>query len=291
MISKISAKNIKGCHPTLTSAETYDNWAIMSLLEYYSIQTKTYHPNPADCWRYKIDNKWGWKLSITDYKTQSIKEFHKNNKIIKNLQRQFYFHLLCIHAVLKPFPNTSDIPGIITDYLYLPFKQNNIDKFKQILKEKEPTSLPCNVPINPMCVFLGRLKQFQFIHEKTNSSIIEITQWNTAPIKYDKYTITFEQLTNACSYNKHYSYIYIKTPHIIIKDKQTLLRIIYGIYKADNKNVKGLSNLLECVNYNFTRFKCPENYNKYSAGLNEIQKGRLQLPSTVDTWIADLFGW
>jgi hypothetical protein len=289
---ELSGSLIRGCHPKLVSTTTYDDWYNMSLMEYYRTQSNTCHPNPADYWRYRKDKKWGWEYSVTDYKTQSIKEFHRNYNIIKKINKDICEKWYYINLFFKSIENTIDIPGLIMDYLFFDYKNKYKSKIYYHISLNHPFPLPSKAVVNPMQVFLGRLHQYGFISKKTNTCRIELTKYkkymNKKGIFYKYESIPFSELIKYCLYKDKIEIIH---PMIHIANKETLLRIVKGIYISDRHSINNkISNLLEGTNYNFTIYKSL--LHNYAHPLSAEQKRRFALfPSTIDIWISDLFGW
>ena len=122
MVSTLSAKLIRGCHPTFSSCPCNDDWHLISMIDYYRTNIGMNHPHPAKYWKYNFQLKWGWKHSISDFKTQSIKEYILISSLIKKKINYILISLLTIQRVCeKNNIQSSDIMQIIHEYLFIPY--------------------------------------------------------------------------------------------------------------------------------------------------------------------------
>ena len=90
MVSTLSAKLIRGCHPTFSCCPCNDDWHMLSMFEYYRSNVGMNHPHPAKYWKYIFQLKWGWTHSITDFKTQSIKEYILISSLVKKKTKYIF---------------------------------------------------------------------------------------------------------------------------------------------------------------------------------------------------------
>ena len=276
MISSFVAKSIRGCHPTFSSIPCNDDWHLLSILDYYRLQTEMKHPHPGKYWRYAYEAKWGWNHSITDFKTQSIKEYILLCKIIQQKKGEILFILLCIQRMFSIYDRASFIPSLIKEFLF-----HDLSHFKDymlciIQKTYEPIQLPYIHPINPLEVFIGRCKQYDIIHANTQSCITE-----------HQYEISFHDLFCYC---KVLPRPHIKHPYIYVYNRESFYLLIRAIYRKDLifYNDPMETELFKSCHYNMTGQP-----NKYFYAMETIISKELHLeqPSVIDAWCEDLFGW
>ena len=269
-VSILGGKLIRGCHPTFSVSSCQDDWLLMSILDYYRVNTSNTYPNPSKYWRFVFDMKWGWEYSRTDFKTQSIKEYFLLSRLIETMERQITFHLYCLIRVLSTYTHAKPIPKMIMNYLYLP-------KFKSIIiselhRNYPPIKLPTVHPINPLQVFFGRCYQYGFIHPKTTQC-------------YIKGWIQFSTLVNAC---KMIPRPHIQHPDLTIQTKKTFFYLLHMILREDQKQYTSSehSHLYEACHYNFSGEENEKYYRFVSPDKNYLKE-----KSVMDIWLSDLFGW
>lgn len=269
-VSPLAASLIRGCHPTFSSKPCNDDWFLVSILDYYRMHHNPSHPHPGKYWRFPFDMKWGWEFSITDFKTQSIKEYIHVSKLLRKRKQERLYHMLCIQRVLSPYSNTSPLTKLIMRFICLPTLKQTM---QSELRYLPPTRLPIIHPINPIQVFLGRCYQYGFIHPKTTTC-------------YIKKRITFAELAQHCRVMPR---PYIRHPQITIHNKSTLFFLIQCIVKEDQKQYifPTLSPLHAACHYNFSG---NENNHYYHYNTNP-KEAYLKTYSIMDIWISDLFGW
>lgn len=276
MISSFAAKSIRGCHPTFSSIPCNDDWHLLSILDYYRLQTEMKHPHPGKYWRYAYEAKWGWKHSITDFKTQSIKEYILLCQIIQEKKQEILFILLCIQRLFAKYQYNNFIPSLIKNYLFPDISDFKGYMLSIIHKTYEPIRLPYIHPINPFEVFIGRCKQYDIIHPNTNSCITE-----------HQYEISFDELLSYC---KVLPRPHLKHPYLYIYNRISFYTMIRAIYRKDLRFYKDPMEtpLFKACHYNMTGQ--PNTY--FYAKETIISKNvHLEQPSMIDAWCEDLFGW
>lgn len=276
MVSKLSAKLIRGCHPTFSSCPCNDDWHMLSMIEYYRTNIGLNHPHPAKYWKYIFELKWGWKHSISDFKTQSIKEYVLISQLIEKEINSIFMTLMLVHRICEShFIETFDIKQIINEYLFIPYMKYFKYELQNYINYKtQPIPLPKIHPINPLQLFIGRCKQYEILHKNTNSCIYFneisfnhlILHCKTIPkpnIKYDKLHIH-----NRISFFLLLRCIYKKDQEFYNNEKNT------PFFNACHCNLSGIQNNSFYKGYPYSR---------------EMQY--LKQPSVIDAWCEDLFGW
>ena len=138
MVCKLSASSIRGCHPYFSCVPCNDDWFLLSLIDYYRIQSMNKHPNPAYYWRYSYEMNWGWNYSITDFKTQSLKEYFFLEKVFKKRYLNSKTKLLCIYRIMPHI----DLARNVKSYLfYTGEKEFKTNVMQYITKRYPPTPL------------------------------------------------------------------------------------------------------------------------------------------------------
>jgi len=276
MVSTLSAKLIRGCHPTFSSCPCNDDWHMLSMIEYYRTNVGMNHPHPAKYWKYTFQLKWGWKHSITDFKTQSIKEYNLISSLIKKKVNYILINLLCIQrACEKHYIQSSDIMRIIHEYLFIPYMKYFKYELQNYINYKtQPIVLPKIHPINPLQIFIGRCKQYGLMHPNTNSCIYFSE-------------IPFELLIPKC---KNIPKPNIKYDKLHVYDKSTFFILLRCIYKKDQEFYDNEKNtpFFQACHCNLSGI---ENYLYYKSAPNSREIKYLKQPSIIDTWREDLFGW
>ena len=276
MVSTLSAKLIRGCHPTFSCCPCNDDWHMLSMFEYYRSNVGMNHPHPAKYWKYIFQLKWGWTHSITDFKTQSIKEYILISSLVKKKTKYILITLLTIQrACEKHNILSSDIMQIINEYLFIPYMRFFKHELKNYIDYKtQPISLPSKCYINPLQVFIGRCKQYGIIHPNTNSCIYF-------------YEISFEILIHCC---KTIPKPNIKYDKLYIYDKRTFFLLLRCIYKKDQEFYNNERNtpFFKACHCNLSGIENDIFY-KGRPIFREIKY--LKQPSIIDIWCKDLFGW
>lgn len=276
MISYFVAKSIRGCHPTFSSVPCNDDWHLLSILDYYRLQTEMKHPHPGKYWRYAYEAKWGWTHSITDFKTQSIKEYILLCEVFRRKKEEILFILLCIQRAFSKYERTSFIPSLIKEYLFQDLVHFNDYMLSFIHKTYEPIRLPYIHPINPMEVFIGRCKQYYIIHSNTHSCITE-----------PDYEISFDELVSYC---KVLPRPHLKHPYLYVYNRESFYKMIRAIYRKD---LRFYDDPMETPLFKACHYNMTGQPNKYFYATETIISKSLHLeqPSMIDAWCADLFGW
>ena len=272
MVSVFVAKSIRGCHPTFSSTPCNDDWFLISLLDYYRIHCSHNHPHPAKYWRYAFEGKWGWNHSVTDFKTQSVKEYIMLKKVVDSKHNEIFYILLCIHRICSNYPNTNDVMFLIKQYLFYEY----ICDYQQMLLNHiehscTPIGLPKLHPINPLQVFIGRCKQYGILHKKTNSFIVTIE-------------ISFDTLIEHC---KVIPRPHVKHPYLYIHNRETFYFFIRCVHKVDVSHYDDPLHtpFLSACHSNITGVK-NEIFYKYIEPSHPLKQ-----KSMIDSWCEDLFGW
>lgn len=276
MVSTLSAKLIRGCHPIYSSCPCNDDWHMLSMFEYYRTNVGMNHPHPAKYWKYNFQLKWGWKHSISDFKTQSIKEYFLISSLVKKKTNYILINLLCIQrACEKHNILSSDIMQIIHEYLFIPYMRFFKYELQNYINYKtQPISLPTKCYINPLQVFIGRCKQYGILHPKTNSCIYF-------------YEISFKILIHCC---KTIPKTNIKYDKLHVRDKSTFFLLLRCIYKKDQEFYNNERNtpFFKACHCNLSGI---QNDIFYKGRPNSREIKYLKQPSIIDAWCEDLFGW
>ena len=269
-VSTLGGKMIRGCHPTFSVSSCQDDWLLMSILDYYRVNTSNMYPNPTKYWRFVFDMKWGWEYSKIDFKTQSIKEYFLVSNLIESTKRQIIFHLYCLIRIFSPYIHAKPLPKMIMNYLYLPAFKSTI--ITELHRNYPPTRLPMVHPINPLQLFFGRCYQYGFIHPETTQC-------------YIKGWVQLNDLIKVC---KVIPRPHIHHPDLTIQTKKTFFYLLHLISKEDEKQYTSpeQSHLYEACHNNFSG---EENRTYYI--LVSPDKSHWKKKSVMDIWVSDLFGW
>ncbi len=269
-VCTLSSKMIRGCNPTFSAESCQDEWLLMSILDYYRVNTSNLYPNPTKYWRFVFDMKWGWEYSKTDFKTHSMKEYILLSKLIETKKRQIKFHLYCLIRMFSKYIHTKPIPNMIMNYLYLPTLKSIIRT--ELNSNYPPTRLPNIHPVNPLQVFFGRCYQYGFIHPETTQC-------------YIKGWVQFSTLVNTC---KLIPRPHIQHPDLIIQTKKSFFYLLHLISKEDDKQytTPNHSHMYQACHYNFSG----QDNTKYHI-LVSFENSHWKKKSIMDIWVSDLFGW
>ena len=219
VVSLLSASLIRGCHPTYTHDPFNEDWCLVSIIDYYRMKGHHPYPHPCKYWRYVFDLKWGWKYSIIDFKTQSIKEYLFISKQIQHIKHETSFRMYVLFTVFMHHThNPGCLPQSILEYLYNPSLKEEIQKY---LQSHLPIRLPATHPVNPLQVFLGRCYQYGFIHKNTKGCYIR-NKW-----------IALDTLRDYC---KIVPRPCIHFGGIMINNKNDFMKLLCKIILEDNKN-------------------------------------------------------
>lgn len=271
MVSTLSASLIRGCHPTFSCNPCNDDWYLMSIIDYYRIRSEYKHPNPASYWRYSYDMKWGWDYSITDFKTQSIKEYFLLNTILHKKEKRTSQIMLCVQRVLP----CLDVARKVKEFLFF----TNEKEFKKRImyslhKQNPPTPLPRMHGINSLQVFLGRCKQYGFVHKGMVSCIISRKE------------IMLYDLISAC---KSLPRPHINHPYLKIQNKRKFFSMfLVQVSAQDQKQYTypEKTPLLDACHWNLTGIENEIYYKDVDESFSHLKKR-----SIMDVWVSDLFGW
>ena len=271
MVSTLSASLIRGCHPTFSCNPCNEDWYLMSIIDYYRIRSEYKHPNPATYWRYSYDMKWGWDYSITDFKTQSIKEYFLIKQLLHKKKLRAKQILLCVHRVLP----CMDLTRKVKEYLFYThekeFKYRIMDSLR---KQNPPTPLPKIQRINSLQVFIGRCKHYGFIHKDTHSCIISRKE------------LFLVDLIECC---RSLPRPHIHHPFLKIQDKKRFFSVFLVQVSAKDQEhyvYPQKTPLLDACHWNLTGIENDKYYKDIDASFNYLKER-----SIMDVWVSDLFGW
>lgn len=268
-VSPLAASLIRGCHPTFSSKPCNDDWFLVSILDYYRVHSHQSHPHPGKYWRFTFDMKWGWKESITDFKTQSVKEYILISKILRSRQREIHFHLLCVQRAFKQYSNTEPIGKLIASFLYFP-------TLKQLIQHElaylPPIRLPSIHHVNPLQIFFGRCYQYCIFHRNTTTCILN----------------TRVDLCSISQYCRVMPRPCIIHPQLMIHNKSSFFYLLRCILKEDQQQYKfpNLSKIHEACHYNLSGIENSKYYTTFPTNDEYLKR-----PSMIDAWLSDLFGW
>uniref|UniRef100_A0A6C0KKZ4 Uncharacterized protein n=1 Tax=viral metagenome TaxID=1070528 RepID=A0A6C0KKZ4_9ZZZZ len=272
MVSVFVAKSIRGCHPIFSSTPCNDDWFLVSLLDYYRYHCTDKHPHPAKYWRYAFEGKWGWKHSLTDFKTQSIKEYIELKKYVDQKNHYIFQVLLCIQRIFESYTHTCDVIQVIQQFIFNDYICNYKEyMLKNIQDTIQPICLPKLHPINPLQVFIGRCKQYGFLHTNTNTCIVSKE-------------LSFDELIKHCNVIPR---PHVKHPYLYIHNRETFYFFIRCVHKVDitHYNNEYKTPLFLACNHNISGI---ENKKFYQ---NIPNSELFQQKSVIDCWCEDLFAW
>ena len=251
-VSPMCASMIRGCHPTYSHDPCNEDWCLISILDYYRMIGTHPYPHPCKYWRFVFELKWGWKYSITDFKTHSIKEYIFMCKLKEDLQNEITFRTCGLYGAFSRYTNRPGcLPQIIMTYLYAP---NIKEELQHQLHKHAPIRLPATHPVNPLQVFFGRCYQHGLFHPNTRGCFIPGGKW----VQLDVLVYNCKTVPRPC----------IRCGNLLIQNRDGLLKLLYNILIEDKKNYEWPH-----LSLFFEEMGCNS-----SSGM-------------IDAWINDLFGW
>ena len=286
MVSKLAVEFMRGCHPTFTYSPFNDDFFMLSIIDYYRVYCENKHPHPAKYWRFTYQSKWGWQHSITDFKTQSVKEYWYTKENINHKQKFIINTLLFLNKIFHNIPNSNDIKYVISEFLFYNFMRNfKLELKKYICKHFLPISLPYIQPINPMQVFFGRCKQYKILHEKTNQFAMYDQNLNGNVISFHE-IIKIETIIKCC---QNIPFICVKHKNLYVYNRNSFFKLLRFIHLEDRSYYEDTINtpFFRACNYNLSGI---ENHSYYKEN-DLIRFPWLKQKSTIDAWCEDLFGW